>query len=444
MKLQYQLNAAFTTLLIVIMSVTAYTIYSLLLNLLIQDEQRQLRAKGELLVSILNDEYNSVNVQRFLNEQDLQLFIYDSNSDQILLSTLPSNVTKHWVENYDLSSDEQPLWRAGDERYVVSKIAFYTEIPGAELVLVTPLDDLQAVQHTFIFRLLVVFLIGVSAAIALSYLLTRRLVTPLTRLKHQIKKIQNRQFDDLKEIDASGEIKEVEQSVMEMARELERYISSQKQFFQNASHELKTPLMTIQGYAEGIRDGVFTESDAERGLDVVVQEISRLKKIINEMILLAKLDSEENIYEKELIKVEELITLIVERALPLANERSISLDYDTKLDTLLEADKEKLLQASMNIVSNAVRHAESKVEVRSYEKNERVYLTVADDGPGVNEDLIPHLFHRFVKGKGGETGLGLAIARAIIERSGGAIAVETSHLGGALFIVSFPKKENEK
>ncbi|QDP39120.1 sensor histidine kinase [Radiobacillus deserti] len=439
MKLQYQLNAAFTTLLVVIMSVTAYTIYSLLLNLLIQDEQRQLQAKGELLVSILNDEYNSVNVQRFLNEQDLQLFIYDNNSDQILLSTLPSDVTEYWVKHYDLSSDEQPLWRAGDERYVVSKIAFYTELPDAELVLVTPLDDLQAVQHTFVSRLLIVFFIGVTAAIALSYLLTRRLVTPLTRLKHQIKKIQNRQFDELRKIDASGEIKEVEQSVIEMARELERYITSQKQFFQNASHELKTPLMTIQGYAEGIRDGIFTDADAERGLDVVVQEISRLKKIINEMILLAKLDSDENIYEKELIKVEELITLIAERALPLANERSISLRYDTDVLSSFEADKEKLLQATMNIVSNAVRHAESTVEVSSYEKDGYVHLRISDDGPGITEDLIPHLFHRFVKGKGGETGLGLAIARAIVERSGGSISVETSHLGGAMFTITFPK-----
>src|SRR5699024_11641628 len=94
-------------------------------------------------------------------------------------------------------------------------------------------------------------------------IVTGKLVTTQERLKEENKKIERREFKDLKEIKASGEIKEVALSVHEMGLELQRYIDSQQTFFQNASHELKTPLMTIQGYAEGIRDGVFTGEDAE-------------------------------------------------------------------------------------------------------------------------------------------------------------------------------------
>src|SRR5699024_9064798 len=90
----------------------------------------------------------------------------------------------------------------------------------------------------------------------------------------------------------TGEIKEVEQSVYEMASELQRYMNSQQVFFQNASHELKTPLMTIQGYAEGIKDGIFEGEDEEKGLEMMVAEVNRLKVLINEMILLAKLETE--------------------------------------------------------------------------------------------------------------------------------------------------------
>ncbi|MDC3417054.1 sensor histidine kinase [Aquibacillus salsiterrae] len=443
MKLQYQLTAAFTSLLVIIMSLAGITIYSLILNLLIQDEQRQLQDNGELLVNILRQDYNVANIQRLsqlLEEQDMQMFAYDQFTNQLLLTTLPISTVQEWVETYDLNSDKQPLWKAGNEQYVVSRIALYPDSPGTQLVFATPLDDLQAVQKTFIVRLLLVLVIGMIVAILLSHFLTKRLVTPLTRLRHQLKKIEKRQFDDLNEIEASGEIKEVEHSVLEMAQELERYIQTQRHFFQNASHELKTPLMTIQGYAEGIRDGIFVEEESDRGLDVIVEEIKRLKKIINEMILLAKLDSEEDIYEEELIKIDNLLKLTVERALPLANEKDKSIHVKNLAPTSLTvyADKGKLLQAMMNVVTNAVRHAFSTVVISAVQgEGAQVTITVEDDGEGIAEDIIPHLFQRFVKGEGGETGLGLAISRAIIDRSGGEISVGKSTLGGAKFTIIF-------
>src|SRR5699024_11554417 len=140
------------------------------------------------------------------------------------------------------------------------------------------------VQQNFFRRLILVFDNGTMAAIALNYLLTNKLVTPLTKLKKQLKKIEKRQFDQIERVKATGEIKEVEQSVYDMATELNRYMKSQQAFFQNASHELKTPLMTIQGYAEGIRDHVFDADDQEKGLEMMVTEVNRLKKINNEKI----------------------------------------------------------------------------------------------------------------------------------------------------------------
>ncbi|WP_373285566.1 sensor histidine kinase [Paraliobacillus quinghaiensis] len=220
-----------------------------------------------------------------------------------------------------------------------------------------------------------------------------------------------------------------------MASELQRYIQSQRQFFQNASHELKTPLMTIQGYAEGIRDGIFADKESERGLEVMVDEVARLKKIINEMILLAKLDSEEDIYKKELIKVSELITLTVDRALPLANEKKVLLQHELKTDATIYADREKLLRAMMNIVTNGIRHAHSCVSIKVTHTVEHIQITIEDDGDGITEELMPQLFQRFIKGDGGETGLGLAISRAIVERSKGTITVGQSDLGGAKFTI---------
>lgn len=440
MKLQYQLNIAFTSLLILTLTVTGYLIYSLILDLLIQDEKRQLVQKGELLVNILNQDRNDVQqFSDFIEEQNLQLILYNGIQEQVLVSTMPPETVIGLQRRNNFAEETEELWEYGNDRYVTSKIFIYPESRGLELILLTPLTDLQSVLKNFIGNLLIVFFIGAVAAIFLSYILTKKLVTPLSLLKVQLKKIEKRQFDEIERVEAAGEMKEVEQSVFDMARELERYMKSQQTFFQNASHELKTPLMTIQGYAEGIRDGVFDKDDQEKGLNVMVSEVKRLKAIINEMILLAKLDSESTHYEMSNVRLDTLIYHVRDRTLPLINDTNVDLQLEVEEPLTLKADEEKILRALLNITVNGIRYAKSIVKITAKQTNQGITVSIEDDGEGIPEDLLPHLFHRFVKGKDGETGLGLAISRAIVEQSGGIIQVNNSELGGAKFIMNFFK-----
>ncbi|MFC2947811.1 sensor histidine kinase [Virgibacillus sediminis] len=442
MKLQHQLNIAFTALLVIIMGIASIVIYSLILDLLIEDERRQLEQSGEVIVNLMTDQYGSMNIQHFnevLEQQDLQLFLYDRNQDAVLFSTMSNEIAEGFYQSNDFSDNTEALWEYGGSNFVTSRILFYPESLGLELILLTPMSDISAVQQDFIFLIIVVFLIGAASAGVISYFLTNKLVTPLTRLKWQMKKIEKRQFDQIEEIEATGEIKEVGQSVYEMAQELQRYINSQQTFFQNASHELKTPLMTIQGYAEGIKDGIFDENDKEKGLEVMVTEVSRLKKIINEMTLLAKLDSAPEVYDESEVDLGQLTERVVDRALPIANERGIELSHQVKEGLVISADEEKMLQALLNLVINGIRHARTVVKIEISRTRDEMLMRIEDDGEGVAPDMAPHIFHRFVKGKNGETGLGLAIARAIVEQSGGGIRLEDSSLGGAKFEVFFRK-----
>ncbi|GGA84478.1 sensor histidine kinase [Ornithinibacillus halotolerans] len=445
MRLQYQLNAAFTLLLLVIMAITGFVIYSLILNLLIQDEQRQLEQKGEILVNVLDDAFisrgNLKEFNEFLKEQDLQLFLYDREQNSVLFSTLPTPVVTGLFMNNDFKNQSEELWSYGNEKYVTSRILIVPKSLGLELILLTPLQDLRIVQHNFIQRLLIVFLIGAIVASGLSYFLTKKLVTPLSRLKLQLKKIEKRNFDEIVPIESSGEINEVAQSVYEMADELQRYINTQRSFFQNASHELKTPLMTIQGYAEGIKEKVFNQQEEEKGLEVIVSEVNRLKKIINEMILLAKLESEEITYHTERIELQNLIDKVIERAIPIATEKNLELKHRIEPNIFIVGDEERLLRAMLNLTFNGIRHGNSTLLITGSLKRGQITITIEDDGEGISEELLPHIFHRFVKGKNGETGLGLAISRAIIEQSNGKIKAENSNLGGAKFTLTFPFKE---
>lgn len=441
MKLRSQLTFAFTSLLLVVLAVTGYLIYSLILDILIQDEKRQLEETGELLVSLLSDQYGSANdIEQFnllLQEQELHLFIYDRSQDTVLFSTMPNVVVAGFLYENNFANRGEHMWQLGKDHYVNSRIIISPEV-GRELILLTPMTDLHAIQQNFFSRLFVIFLVGAFVAVWLSYFLTKKLITPLSMLQLQLKKIEKRQFDDIERVVASGEIKEVEQSVFEMATELERYMKSQRIFFQNASHELKTPLMTIQGYAEGIKDDIFQEEDKEKGLEIMVEEVKRLKVIINEMILLAKLDTEKE-YKPEQIEGAAFLDSVVDRVIPLLNENDVKLEKKVDENIYLYADQEKLLRAFSNVVVNAIRHANNRVFITAYREHKEIIVTIEDDGDGIKEDLIPYIFHRFVKGSGGETGLGLAIARTIVEQTNGKISVDSSTtLGGARFTLRFP------
>ncbi|WLR48823.1 HAMP domain-containing sensor histidine kinase [Halobacillus litoralis] len=443
MKLLYQLNAAFATLIIVIMSITAFFIYSLLMDMLIQDEQRQLEGRADLLVDIISDQdpERSPELSQLLQDRNYPIVLFDRESNEILFRTMPAVVAYSWVERYEEELIDQEVWETMGEKYVAYDFPVSRD-ENQVLVMATPLNDLQAVQSVFASRMIVVFLIGLLLAIVLSYVLTWRLVTPLTKLKEEVKKIEKRQFSDVKKVQAAGEIGEVEQSLRHMAAELSRYIHSQKQFFQNASHELKTPLMSIQGYAEGIRDGIFEGEAAEKGLNVMVSETERLKKIVNEMILLAKLDSSEDVYNPEGTEISEVISQARDRLYPLAKEKRIELRTEDIHPYHAFVDRERVLQAMINILSNAVRHAESTVTVTTERERDLYRVKVIDDGPGIPEELLPQLFERFIKGKEGETGLGLAISRAIIERSGGEIhAYNRKDTSGAVFEIVLSEKE---
>lgn len=443
MKLQSQLNLAFTTLLLVTLSVTGILIYSLILSVLIQDEERQLEQKGELLVSVLNEEFDTVqNIYQFndfLQEQDLHLLVFNRNQKQVLYSTMSHRIVEGFIDNNNFTGKSKSLWEFGSDKYVTSKILIYPESSGLELILLTPLNDLEVVRKSFIESLFIVFLIGALVAVILSYLLTNKLVTPLSRLKRQLKKIEKRQFDDIERIQATGEIKEVEQSIYEMANELQHYMKSQQAFFQNASHELKTPLMTIQGYAEGIRDHVFDDTDSEKGLEIMVTEVKRLKNIINEMILLAKLDSEQAAYKPKDVNINDIIEQVYGRTLPLTNEYEVELKTEVAENATLFIDEEQFLRALLNITINGIRYAKSMVKITVKAENTAIIIIIEDDGEGIDKELLPHLFHRFVKGKNGVTGLGLAISRAIVEQSGGTIRAMDSKLGGAKFVLTFIK-----
>ena len=446
MKLVHQINLAFGIALVLILSVTAVVIHHVLLDHFIGAQKDELKTMGVAMTASLSqenintmiplDKATSVAATLYPAVAGVEAILTDE-AGRIVSTSVP-------IDNFEITLDTsttellslQNIWNGTDKRYITEVSA----TPLGTLTLLTPVSKVKAIEQALLKRLLIVFCVAGVLMFLFSLFITKKLIQPLMSLRLELKKVKERHFSDVKLIKAGGEIGSVAQSVYDMAGELKRFNHVQKQFFQNASHELKTPLMSISGYAEGIRDGIFEGESVHKGLDIIMSESARLKNLVTEMTLLAKLDSEEDIFKATEVCVQDLLIETIERMNPLLVKKGLHLHttYDDHEPLTILADRDKLLQALINVVSNATRYANQHIYIHAMLKDGRVEISISDDGPGISEDLLPYLFHRFVKGKDGESGLGLAISRAIVERCEGLITADNRREGGALISIGFP------
>lgn len=281
--------------------------------------------------------------------------------------------------------------------------------------------------------LIVALLFSGMVAVVFGVFIARSIAKPIIRLKGKAERLSKRDFSGDVEVNTADELEELAHSVNKMARELKEYDIAQKKFLQNASHELKTPLMSIQGYAEGIKDGVF--EDEARALDIIVEESKRLKKLVDQVIYLSKLETMEEYYSFSRHSLNTLIEEVIEKMKSLSLMKGIQIRTDPGPDRLLNMDRDKLLQALINILGNCLRYARSEILVTTDINSHEAIITIRDDGKGFDEGEPEQLFGPFYKGKKGGSGLGLPITQVIVEKHGGTITASNSPTGGAVFTI---------
>lgn len=305
------------------------------------------------------------------------------------------------------------------------------------LVLYTGIRVVRAISRDVVALLIISFLWAIPVAVALSLILARWITKPLLVLKAKTKQLATIKFDGDVDLRTGDEIEDLAASFNEMARRLKAYHDAQKRFLQNASHELKTPLMSIQGYAEAIKDGVIDKQDMDNSLGIIIKESQRLKKLVEELIYLTKLETVDEIYSWQKVDLVQILEETREKLLPLATEKGIDVRSFTPENVVIEGDGEKLLRVFLNLLANGIRHGRHVVQV-TVSEGPNLTITIEDDGPGFAEQDLDRVFERFHKGEKGETGLGLAIAKAIIEKHGGKITAANGPAGGGQVVVVLP------
>jgi two-component system phosphate regulon sensor histidine kinase PhoR len=222
-----------------------------------------------------------------------------------------------------------------------------------------------------------------------------------------------------------------------------------KDLVANVSHELKTPVTTIKGFIETLRDGAIGDrKNAERFLDIVLKHIERLNLLIDDLLILARLEqgtSEEKI-ELEILPVKPILESVVEDNVIKAHHKKIEINIKCDPDISARVNKHLLEQAIGNLLDNAIKYSDKKtrIEVGAYVKDEILNIYIDDEGYGIAEEHIPRLFERFYRidkarsREEGGTGLGLAIVKHLINVLGGTVEVNSVSGKGSIFTIKLP------
>lgn len=329
------------------------------------------------------------------------------------------------------------IYHSEDYLAVEVPIGTNPEINGTVITFVA-LQTLRNMYLQTLYLILGNLFIALVSALVIAYLLIGYIARPLKSLEAYAEAMGNRQFDIKLDTRSSDELSNLAEAFNQMAERLKKYDESMRQFFQHASHEMKTPLMSIHGYAEGLRDGIFEGPALKEAVDVIHKESLRLRDLVDNMIDITILDQPHRNYF-----LPHYLSYIVENALEsvggYALDRRIAVTADIADDVIVVGDWDRLMSLLVNLLSNAIRHARCSVSIRSQtiDRVRQVQITVEDDGSGFSAEDLSHAFEYFYTRAEG-SGLGLAIARKIVEEHQGTIELTNISGQGASVIVVLP------
>jgi signal transduction histidine kinase len=277
-------------------------------------------------------------------------------------------------------------------------------------------------------------LAAILLAVALSFLLMKRLLGPLTQMTDITKKIASGDYSDIVPITSQDEVGQLAVAFNRMAESLQHIEQLRKTMMINVAHELRTPLTNMQGYLEALIDGVVTPT--RETFELLQEETMRLVRLVEDILRLAKADAARADLHKAEIRLSDLITHVLESFGPQFSTKKISVEtHFIEEVQQLQADPDKLLQVVTNLFQNAWQYTPSggNVTIFSEHMPGGIKVVFVNTGGELTEQDLPFIFERFYRGEKsrsrehGGAGIGLAIVKELIEAHDGHVGAEMSH-----------------
>lgn len=286
---------------------------------------------------------------------------------------------------------------------------------------------------------------SVLAALLVSWFLSRRIVAPVQTLSAASQSIAEGHYDERVQVNGADEIAQLATRFNQMATQLEQVESMRRQLIGDVTHELRTPLTSIKGYMEGLVDGVLPSTPET--FNQIHREADRLSRLVDDLQELSRVEAKAYSLDVRSVTVSSLVQTTIKRLSPQARDKRIALRSNLPADLpLLLVDEDRITQVLVNLVANAIQYTPEggDVTISAGRQADEIHISVTDTGIGIPAEHIDNLFTRFYRvdksrsrNAGGGSGIGLTIARHLVEAHGGRIWAESNGDGqGSTFTFS--------
>lgn len=318
--------------------------------------------------------------------------------------------------------------------------------PGVVVFLQPRGLPIALLRETLLMPLVQALVLGLLLGGLFTLLLSRWVLQPITQLRDASRAIAAGDLSQRVPVSGPEELRSLGESFNEMAAQVQQSHQAQRDFVANVSHELKTPLTSIQGFSQALLDGTAQDApSAQRAAEVIHAESQRMERMVNELLDLARFDAGQPALQFSRVALEGVLQVVVDRLQARAAQAGVTLTYRSVALPELEADGDRLVQVFANLVDNALKHTPSggQVTVDAHPEAGGVTIVVRDTGEGIPAAALPRIFERFYqvdpsRRAGSGAGIGLAVTREIVVAHGGRISAESVEGQGSTFTVWLP------
>ncbi len=298
---------------------------------------------------------------------------------------------------------------------------------------------------------LVILVLGLGVLILLAvaggYLLVRQALSPVDRITRAAERITSRNLGERLPVpETRDELQRLSNALNNMIRRLDDAFAHTQRFLADASHELRTPLTIMQAELEAVMERTQNDPDARRIAASAYEEVERLRKIVEGLFALSRLDAGEAMEKSAPFSLGELAGTTADQMRLLAEDSGITLDFRAEPGVVVEGDRARIKQVLVNLLDNAIKFSPPgrPIELRVSQSGTEAVLDVIDHGIGIPAESVPHLFERFYRvdkarsRELGGAGLGLSIVKSICTAHAGSVNVRSREGEGTAFRVSLP------
>ena len=473
MKLKLFKSFFVTTSCILVITLTLlFVIMSFAINNTITDSRREILDKSienlcEHYSSGSSDDEIYSNIRILSEVNDIEFLISDTEGNLLVCSCeryevdnscehSENAISKDYISELDFENPFAVTTMNG--RFEELKYISYSKVTnqeGKDIIVFSTASTvtISEIMKTMLRVYLVSAIIPLILMFGAEYVLTYKLTKPLKYMSDAAKSIARGDFSKRIPVMSDDEIGELSVLFNRMSDSLSKNEMVRRNFVSNISHELKTPMTTIGGFIDGIIDGTIDESKHEYYMKIVSDEVKRLTRLVQSMLSISRLESDERTFNPTEFDFAELLLSVVVSMEQMVTEKELTVEGLEDLShTVIFADKDLLYQVVYNLVDNAIKYSDTggTISFVSHRIENRFEFRVRNTGKGISSEDMSHIFERFFKGDKSRSsnksslGLGLFISKTIVDIHDGEISVNSMPDKYTEFVVTLPINKKQK